>query len=97
MSLPVVVTAIVTERLWEAWDLDGVRAAAVGAALTMGTAILVALLLLTPYVREVAEAVPLQLAIVCAVWTSIAGTYRGLRLGELFGFAPAAKGQEAKA
>lgn len=97
MSLPVVVTAIVTERLWEAWDLDGVRAAATGAALTMGTAVLVALLLLTPYVREVAEAVPLQLAVVCAVWTSIAGTYRGLRLSELFRFAPAAKRQEAKA
>ncbi|MEU8525843.1 MULTISPECIES: 7TM domain-containing protein [Streptomyces] len=97
MSLPVVVTAIVTERLWEAWDLDGVRAAATGAALTMGTAVLVALLLLTPYVREVAESVPLQLAIVCAVWTSIAGTYRGLRLSELFRFAPAAKRQEAKA
>ncbi|MEV7568806.1 7TM domain-containing protein [Streptomyces tanashiensis] len=97
MSLPVVVTAIVTERLWEAWDLDGVRAAATGAALTMGTAVLVALLLLTPYVREVAEAVPLQLAVVCAVWTSIAGTYRGLRLSELFRFAPAAKRQGAKA
>ncbi|MFE7580236.1 7TM domain-containing protein [Streptomyces gardneri] len=97
MSLPVVVTAIVTERLWEAWDLDGVKAAAVGAALTMGTAVLVALLLLTPYVREVAEAVPLQLAIVCGVWTSIAGTYRGLRLSELFRFAPAAKRQEAEA
>ncbi|MFF0557907.1 7TM domain-containing protein [Streptomyces sp. NPDC004266] len=97
MSLPVVVTAIVTERLWEAWDLDGVRAAATGAALTMGTAVLVALLLLTPYVREVAEAVPLQLAIVCAVWTSIAGTYRGLRLSELFRFAPAARRQGVEA
>ncbi|MEV8590775.1 7TM domain-containing protein [Streptomyces sp. NPDC051180] len=97
MSLPVVVTAIVTERLWEAWDLDGFRAAATGAALTMGTAVLVALLLLTPYVREVAEAVPLQLALVCAVWTAIAGTYRGLRLNELFRFAPAAKAQEGGA
>ncbi|MGW4745102.1 7TM domain-containing protein [Streptomyces sp. NPDC004290] len=97
MSLPVVVTAIVTERLWEVWDLDGVRAAATGAALTMGTAVLVALLLLTPYVREVAEAVPLQLALACAVWTAVAGTYRGLRLSELFRFAPAAKSREADA
>ncbi|MGW4853357.1 7TM domain-containing protein [Streptomyces sp. NPDC004288] len=97
MSLPVVVTAIVTERLWEVWDLDGVRAAATGAALTLGTAVLVALLLLTPYVREVAEAVPLQLALACAVWTAVAGTYRGLRLSELFRFAPAAKSREADA
>ncbi|MGW6708527.1 7TM domain-containing protein [Streptomyces sp. NPDC054956] len=95
MSLPVVVTAIITERLWDAWDLDGVRAAVEGAALTMGTAVLVALLLLTPYVRHLAEAVPLQLAIACAVWTAIAGTYRGLRLSELSRFAPAAKAQGA--
>ncbi|MFB6630266.1 7TM domain-containing protein [Streptomyces sp. NPDC056362] len=97
MSLPVVVTAIVTERLWEVWDLDGVKAAATGAALTMGTAVLVALLLLTPYVREVAEAIPLQLALACAVWTAVAGTYRGLRLSELFRFAPAAESREADA
>ncbi|MFI8500706.1 7TM domain-containing protein [Streptomyces sp. NPDC085524] len=93
MALPVVVTAIITERLWEQWDLDGVRSAAVGAALTMGTAVLVALLLLTPYVRHLAEAVPLQLAIACAVWAVLVGTYRGLRLSELFRFAPAAKAQ----
>ncbi|WP_330295091.1 7TM domain-containing protein [Streptomyces sp. NBC_00503] len=97
MSLPVVVTAIITERLWEQWDLDGIRSAGVGAALTMGTAVLVALLLLTPHVRHLAEAVPLQLALVCAVWTAIVGTYCGLRLSELFRFAPAAKAQDVAA
>ncbi|MFF2198678.1 7TM domain-containing protein [Streptomyces sp. NPDC058157] len=93
MTMPVVVTAIITERLWEQWDLDGFRSAAAGAALTMGTAVLVALLLLTPYVRHLAESVPLQLAAVCAVWAVLVGTYRGLRLSELFRFAPAAKAQ----
>ncbi|MET8750807.1 7TM domain-containing protein [Streptomyces sp. NPDC004667] len=93
MTLPVVVTSIITERLWEQWDLDGPRSAAVGAALTMGTAVLVALLLLTPYVRHLAEAVPLQLAAVCAVWAVLVGTYRGLRLNELFRFSPAARAQ----
>ncbi|MEU7505338.1 7TM domain-containing protein [Streptomyces lavendulae] len=95
MALPVVVTAIIIERLWEQWDIDGVRAAAVGAALTMGTAVLVALLLLTPYVRHLAERVPLQLAVVCAVWTVLVGTYRGLRLMELLRFAPTARVQDA--
>lgn len=93
MTLPVVVTAIITERLWEQWDLDGARSALVGAAVTMATAVLVALLLLTPYVRHLAEVVPLQLAAVCAVWGVLVGTYRGLRLSELFRFAPAAKAQ----
>ncbi|MFD8146414.1 7TM domain-containing protein [Streptomyces sp. NPDC059708] len=93
MTMPVVVTSIITERLWEQWDLDGFRSAAVGAALTMGTAVLVALLLLTPYVRHLAESVPLQLAAVCAVWAVLVGTYRGLRLNELFRFAPAARAQ----
>ncbi|MFD7561051.1 7TM domain-containing protein [Streptomyces sp. NPDC059835] len=93
MTLPVVVTSIITERLWEQWDLDGARSALVGAAVTMGTAVLVALLLLTPFVRHLAEVVPLQLAGVCALWAVLVGTYRGLRLSELFRFAPAAKAQ----
>ena len=36
-SLPVVVTAIIIERLWETWELDGVRQALGDAALTLGS------------------------------------------------------------
>lgn len=89
-ALPVVVTASAVEKLWEVWDMDGATAALKDAGLTLGVALLVTLLLLTPLVRSVAEVVPLQLAIACGVWTWVVGTYKGLRLTELARFRPAA-------
>lgn len=36
--------------------------------------------------RDLATTVPLTLAVACAVWAGLAGTYRGLRLTELVRF-----------
>ena len=90
-ALPVVVTAVMVERLWETWDLDGWRDAARDAAATTIVALLVTALLLAPLVRDLASAAPLAMALACAVWAGVAGTYRGLRLSELlrFGQGPA--------
>lgn len=90
-ALPVVVTAVMVERLWETWDLDGWRDAARDAAATTVVALLVTALLLAPLVRDLAAAAPLAMALACAVWAGVAGTYRGLRLSELlrFGRGPA--------
>lgn len=96
-SLPVVVTAIITERLWEQWELDGVKSALSGAVVTIGVAVVLALVLLTPLARYVADRVPLELAIACAVWTLVAGMYRGLRLVELLRFRRASRVSEATA
>ena len=85
-ALPVVVTAVMVERLWETWDLDGWRDAARDAAATTMVALLVTALLLAPLVRDAASAAPLAVAFACAVWAGVAGTYRGLRLTELLRF-----------
>lgn len=85
-ALPVVVTAVMVERLWETWDLDGWRDAARDAFATTAVALLVTALLLAPLMRDLATAVPLALAVACAVWAGLAGTYRGLRLTELVRF-----------
>ncbi|MBW0133159.1 7TM domain-containing protein [Pseudonocardia abyssalis] len=85
-ALPVVVTAVMVERLWETWDLDGWRDAARDAAATTVVALLVTALMLAPVVRDLATVAPLTLAIACAVWAGLAGTYRGLRLSELLRF-----------
>lgn len=85
-ALPVVVTAVMVERLWETWDLDGWRDAARDAVATTAVALLVTALLLAPVVRDLATVAPLALAIACAVWAGLAGTYRGLRLSELLRF-----------
>jgi len=94
-ALPVVVTAVILERLWETWDLDGSRNAAIEAGLTVGVAVLVTTLLLAPTIRGLAETVPLPLAVACAIWAAVVGTYRGLRLTELARFGSAARAREA--
>jgi hypothetical protein len=97
VSLPVVVTAVITERLWEQWDADGARAALVSAGLTLAVGVLVALLMLTPLIRYLADEVPLPLALACGMWTIVAGTYRGLRLSELMRFSPLITAKESAA
>jgi len=89
-ALPVVVTATVVERLWETWDADGFRATLTDAALTLGVAVVVALLMLSPPLRYLAEGAPIPFAIACLLWTWVVGTYKGLRVTELVRFRVAA-------
>lgn len=97
VSLPVVVTAVITERLWEEWDADGVRAALASACLTLAVGVLVAMLMLTPMIRYLADEVPMALALACGMWTIVVGTYRGLRLSELMRFSPRITAKETTA
>ncbi len=90
-AMPVVVTTVVTERLWEAWDSDGFTAAAVDAALTLLVATLVTVVLVSPWIRALAETAPLALALASAAWIFVAGSYKGLRLTELRRFRSAAE------
>lgn len=94
-ALPIVVSAVIVERLWEAWDVEGATTALQDGAVTLAVAALVTLLLLSPPVRVLAEAVPLRLALVSLVWAWLIGTYRGLRLSELARFRAAAAGRVA--
>jgi hypothetical protein len=89
----VVVTAVIVERLWETWDLDGWRDAARDAVATSSVALLDTARLLAPTVRHLAAAALLALAVACAVSAALAGTYRALRLTELvrFGTGPGAR------
>ncbi len=94
-ALPVVVTAVMIERLWETWDLEGAGSAIREALVTLLVAILVTLVILAPFTRLVAEAAPVAFAIACTIWAGLAGTYRGLRLVELIRFSPLARRAEA--
>ena len=57
-----------------------------------GVPLLVAALLLAPTLRYLADVAPMQFALACVLWTWAAGRYKGLRLTELFRFAPASRG-----
>lgn len=90
-ALPVVVTAVVIERLWEVWDLDGFGTACRQVFLTIGIAGLIGLLLLTPVTRYIAQTAPIHLAVACCIWSGVAGSYRGLRVVEVVRFARVAR------
>lgn len=85
-SLPVVVTAVIVERLWETWEMDGLVTAVTDAVVTLAVAALVAFIILAPVVRMLADSVPIQLAVACTIWACVLGTYRGLRVSELVRF-----------
>lgn len=87
-ALPVVVTAVVVERLWEVWSQDGLTDAVTDAALTLGVAAMVSAIMLTPVVRALAETVPVELALICTALTVVVGRYQGLRVHELLRFRP---------
>lgn len=79
-ALPIVVTAVVIERLWETADLEGWRPAGVEGAVTLAVAITVTGLLFVPAVGETAAAHPLPVAAGAAVLAAVTGLYRGPRL-----------------
>lgn len=79
-ALPVVVTAVVVERLWEAGELDGWGSAGTEALRTLAVAVAVTLLLFVPAVGDVASEHPLAVAAAAVLAAALTGTYRGARL-----------------
>lgn len=84
-ALPVVVTAVVVERLWEAGELDGWRRAGGEALQTLAVALGVTLLLFVPAVADIASEYPLPVAVAAVLAAAITGTYRGARLLDRWG------------
>ena len=74
--------------LWEVWDLDGTLTALREAGTTLGVAVLVTFLLLSPVTRLLAETAALPFALACTVLAGVIGSYTGLRLVELVRFSP---------
>lgn len=82
-SLPVVVTAVVVERLWETWELDGTARAVLDGGITLTVAAGVTAVMLLPEVRLLSEEHPLALALGCTVTACLVGAYRGVRVLDL--------------
>ncbi len=89
-ALPVVVTAVTLERMWETWDTEGVLTAKEG-LITLAVAVVATLMMVTPFARALVERSPLQLALVCTALAFLVGSYRGLRLLEIRRFRRAAR------
>jgi hypothetical protein len=81
VALPVVVLAVLVERTWDAAAADGWRDAARLLVATCAlAAVIVAVLLLPPVQDLVANGV--AAIVLSAVVMVLAGSYRGLRVGE---------------
>lgn len=91
-AFPVVVTALVVERWWNAWESDGPKAAMRMTATTLAVALMIQALVASPLTIAVSSLHPLAIPASAIVLTILLGRYNGLRLSEMSRFAAAAKG-----
>ena len=87
-AFPVVVTALVIERWWVSRKADGPGEASNLLATTAALAIILQLVLAAPVLRWGTESYPVAPPLLGTVIAFALGTYRGLRLSELFRFQP---------
>lgn len=90
-AFPVVVTALVVERWWNAWESEGPRKALMMTWTTHLIALVIHLLMASPLFIRLANMEPLAIPLVSVILMVLLGRYRGLRLTELSRFR-AAKG-----
>lgn len=91
-AFPVVVTALVVERWWNAWESDGPKQAMKMTATTLAVALMIQALVASPLIVAVSSLHPLAIPASAIVLTILLGRYNGLRLSEMSRFAAAAKG-----
>jgi hypothetical protein len=85
-AFPVVVTALVVERWWAAWEAEGLRKALKITAYTLLVALAIQIVVASAFLRSIGETVPLAIPIFSGVAIVLLGRYKGLRLTELSRF-----------
>jgi hypothetical protein len=85
-AFPVVVTALIVERWWNAWEADGPKKALRMTGTTLGVAMMIQLLVTIPPMMALAAAHPLAMPLLAIVPMILLGRYNGLRLSELARF-----------
>lgn len=91
-AFPVVVTALIVERWWNAFEADGPKKAMRMTATTLAVAIAIQCLVAAPPVLWLAAERPLALPMASIVLMIVLGRYQGLRLSEITRFRAAHKG-----
>lgn len=85
-AFPVVVTALVVERWWNAWEADGRKQAMKMTATTLALALMIQGLVASPLVIALGQQAPLVMPASAIVMMIVLGRYQGLRLSELTRF-----------
>lgn len=81
-AFPVVVTALVVERWWNAWESDGPKKAMRMTGTTLLVALLIQGLVAAPIMVSLATAMPLAMPLASVILMIVLGRYQGLRLSE---------------
>jgi len=87
-AFPVVVCALVVERWWRQWEKDGAVEAAWLAFNTFMISIVIQFVMVSHFALMLIEASPLLMPAATAGAIAILGRYRGLRVTEIWRFAP---------
>ncbi len=90
-AFPVVVTALIVERWWNAFEADGPKKAVRMTATTLAVALMIQLLVAAPQVVALAAQRPLALPLASIAAMILLGRYQGLRLSEFARFRAAHK------
>jgi hypothetical protein len=85
-AFPVVVTALVVERWWNAWEADGRKQAMKMTATTLALALMIQALVASPLLIALGQQAPLVMPASAIVMMIVLGRYQGLRLSELTRF-----------
>jgi hypothetical protein len=91
-AFPVVVTALIVERWWNAFEADGPKKAVRMTVTTLAVALMIQCLVAAPLVVWLATAHPMALPLVSIPAMILLGRYQGLRLSELARFRAATNG-----
>lgn len=81
-TLPILTIAVLTERCWDVSAGDGWKSAARLLSVTGALAIAIALVIVSPPMADLLDRRPGWAVLFGAVLIVVAGSYRGLRLGE---------------
>jgi hypothetical protein len=81
-AFPVVVTALVVERWWNAWESDGRNQAMRMTVTTLAVALMIQGLVASPLLIALTQASPLAIPASSIVLMILLGRYQGLRLSE---------------
>lgn len=91
-AFPVVVTALIVERWWNAYEADGPKKAVRMTVTTLAVALLIQGLVAAPPVLWLAAERPLAMPMASIVLMILLGRYQGLRLSEFARFRAAQEG-----
>ena len=94
-AFPIVVTALVVERWWAAWEAEGLRKALKFTGYTLIVALAIQAVIALPFLVQFAERAPEFLPALAGVAIILMGKYKGLRLSEIGRFKPVTDARNA--